>query len=87
MKQEQIYICPTCKATKTIKARPGQSLVWFNQQLPQSVPCGFRGCTDRAIRKPGPKITNSEDSIKEFLKSEDSIKEFLKKAQEKSGDN
>ena len=41
------YRCPTCGATREIAARAGQRL--NTADLPMSVPCGWRGCTDRAF--------------------------------------
>lgn len=43
---EYDYKCPTCSATKRIIDHHGQSAP------SASVPCGWRGCTDRAVRVP-----------------------------------
>ncbi len=47
--RSQFYKCPTCGATKEIEAHPTQTTEKFIQQLPDDLPCGFRGCNDRAV--------------------------------------
>lgn len=48
--RKQLYICPTCKATKEIRAHPTQSNESFEQELPDDLPCGWHGCKHRAIK-------------------------------------
>ncbi len=48
--REQNYQCPTCKATKTITQHPTQSDESFQQEIPDSLPCMYRGCHDRAVK-------------------------------------
>lgn len=49
MKRVRTYICPTCKAAKTINAHVTQSTDDFEKQLPEKILCGFRGCEDYAV--------------------------------------
>lgn len=49
--RKQLYVCPTCAASKEIRAHLTQSNESFEQELPDDLPCGWRGCEDRAIKK------------------------------------
>ena len=42
---EQVYICPECKSTKTIKRPPHMNKFVFLNQLPEQLICGVGGCT------------------------------------------
>lgn len=47
--QSAVYTCPACKATKTIQKAYHQSSEEFAQRLPNTLPCGWRGCDDRCL--------------------------------------
>lgn len=51
LKGEQLYVCPSCKATKTFKAPTHMSWARFMSELPEKVICGYRGCPDYAVPK------------------------------------
>jgi hypothetical protein len=54
---EQLYICPKCKSTKTVKSHPKMTHGEFRQALPEKVICGWRGCDGWAVmtgEKPQP---------------------------------
>lgn len=44
------YVCPECKATKTLVAQSYESTREFLEDLPDSIPCGWRGCDEDAVR-------------------------------------
>ncbi len=51
MKNDIKYVCPNCKATKTIRYRPHETVEQFLKKLPEKVVCGWRGCTYLAERE------------------------------------
>jgi hypothetical protein len=54
-----LYVCPTCKATKEIRDDLNRNGNQSFSSVPDSVPCGYRGCGDRALRV-GRKYTDSK---------------------------
>lgn len=49
--RSQLYVCPTCKSTKRINAHETQTTATFQQELPEKVICGWRGCEDYAVKR------------------------------------
>lgn len=51
----KMYVCPTCGATKELGAHwPSVN----GMEWPKDLPCGWRGCEDRAV--PNDKETRDE---------------------------
>lgn len=47
--RSEVYVCPTCGATKTLYADPSESTREFEEDLPEKIFCGVNDCSDYAV--------------------------------------
>lgn len=60
----RFYKCPTCGAAKELEDRIPYARESFapETQFPADLPCGWRGCMDRAVPAPIVPLMSSEES-------------------------